>query len=277
MTKTKVQRIEGKTMPVNSYLVEAPDGVVVIDGMLTVSDARRVGAELDRIGKPVLGAIVTHAHPDHYAGLAEMLAARRDTPIFAIAAVRRAIERDDAVKNQIVGPMMKEEWPQVRVFPGVDVVPGETLRLGSLSFDVVDLGPGESPADSLYRLSERDWFVGDLVYSRMHAYLADGFAAEWMACLDRLERELVPATVIYPGHGAPGDGALIATQREYVRAFTESVQRHLSADPAPRQAAVVADMKAILPTEELAFLMELSVEPYAAKLGRGTAARRSTT
>ena len=59
-------------MPVNTYLVEAPDGVVIVDGMLTVTDAGRVRGELDRIGKPVLGAIVTHAHPDHYAGMAHV-------------------------------------------------------------------------------------------------------------------------------------------------------------------------------------------------------------
>jgi len=33
-------------MPVNTYLVEAPDGVVIVDGMLTVTDAGRVGKEV---------------------------------------------------------------------------------------------------------------------------------------------------------------------------------------------------------------------------------------
>jgi glyoxylase-like metal-dependent hydrolase (beta-lactamase superfamily II) len=271
MSATKVQRIEGRVMPVNSYLVEAPDGVVIVDGMLTVSDARLVKTEIERVGKPVLGAIVTHAHPDHYAGLAEMLGAR-ETPIFATAAVRQAIERDDAVKNQIVGPMMNQEWPAARRFPNVDVAAGSTLRLGSLSFDVIDLGPGESPADSLYRLSDDTWFVGDLVYSKMHAYLADGFAAEWLACLDRLERQLTSSAVLYAGHGAPGGSALIEAQRQYVRSFTESVERHLSKSPETRRAAVVADMKRLLPTDALAFLMELSVDPYAAKIG-GISAR----
>ncbi len=262
---TRVQRIEGTVMPVNTYLVEAPDGVVIVDGMLTVTDAGRVRGELDRIGKPVLGAIVTHAHPDHYAGMAEILRGR-NAPIFATAAVRQAIERDDAVKDRIVGPMMKEEWPSKRVFPGVDVAAGSALRLGSLSFDVVDLGPAESPADSLYRLSDEVWFVGDLVYSHMHAYLADGFARDWLACLDRLEREILPSTVLYAGHGAPGGGALIAAQRRYVRAFMESVTRHRAAAPDERRAAVAADMKRLLPTDDLAFLMELSVDPFAANV-----------
>ena len=95
-----------------------------------------------------------------------------------------------------------------------------------------------------------------------------------MACLDRLERDLVSATVLYPGHGAPGDGALIETQRQSIRTFTESVQRHLSEEPARRHAAVVADMKRILPNEDLAFLMELSIEPYATKLVTATDGRR---
>ena len=265
MTTTKVQRIAGHIMPVNSYLVEAPDGIVVVDGMLAVSDARLVREEIERIGKPVLGAVVTHAHPDHYAGLAEMLGSR-GVPIFATAAVRHAIERDDEAKNKIVGPMMQDEWPKTRVFPGVDVTAGSTLRLGSLSFDVVDLGPGESPADSLYRLSDGEWFVGDLVYSRMHSYLADGFATQWLACLDRLERELIPSALLYAGHGDPGGTALIDAQRRYVQVFMESVDRHLSAAPAERRAAVVTDMKRFLPTEDLAFLMELSVDPYVARL-----------
>lgn len=264
--RPKVHRILGQVMPVNCYLVEAPDGVVIVDGMLTVTDAGRVRHELDRLDKPVLGAIVTHAHPDHYAGMAEILRGRR-VPVYATAPVRQTIERDDAIKDRIVGPMMQQEWPARRIFPNVDVTAGSTLRLGSLSFEVLDLGPAESPADSLYILSDQAWFVGDLVYSQMHAYLADGFAREWLVCLDRLERDLGPSTVLYPGHGLPGGGGLIQAQRRYVRAFVESVDRHLSGAPAERRAKVVADMKQLLPTEDLAFLMELSVDAFAATRG----------
>ena len=118
----------------------------------------------------------------------------------------------------------------------------------------------------LIRLDDRTVFIGDLVYAGMHAYLADGFASEWLACLDRLERELAPDVTLYVGHGAPAGLHLIDQQRRYVQAFIASVERHLRSDPEPRRAAVVADMKKHLPTEDLAFLMELSVDPFAAKL-----------
>jgi len=267
MSQTKIHRVEGSVMAVNSYLVESNSGVVVIDGMLTVSDARAVRSVLDQLGKPVLGGVVTHAHPDHYAGFAELLRGL-DVPLFATAAVRQTIERDDAIKNAIVGPMMGDEWPKQRVFPDHEVVPGTELVLGNLRFTVEDVGGAESPADSLWRLDERRLFVGDLVYSGMHAYLADGYAAEWLAYLGQLEQRLPADSTLYVGHGAPGGVELLAAQKRYVTTFVAAVEQSLALPESARAAAVVAEMKRLLPTDALAFLMELSVAPFAAKLQR---------
>ena len=262
MSQTKIHRVEGSVMAVNSYLVESNSGVVVIDGMLTVSDARAVRSVLDQLGKPVLGGVVTHAHPDHYAGFAELLRGL-DVPLFATAAVRQTIERDDAIKNAIVGPMMGDEWPKQRVFPDHEVVPGTELVLGNLRFTVEDVGGAESPADSLWRLDERRLFVGDLVYSGMHAYLADGYAAEWLAYLGQLEQRLPTDSTLYVGHGAPGGVELLAAQKRYVSTFVAAVERSLALPESERTAAVVAEMKRLLPTDALAFLMELSIAPFA--------------
>lgn len=270
MSQTKIHRVEGSVMAVNSYLVESSDGVVVIDGMLTVSDARAVRRMLDQLGKPVLGGIVTHAHPDHYAGFGELLRGL-DVPLFATTEVRQTIERDDTIKDSIVGPMMGNEWPERRIFPHHDVAPGTDVVLGSLRFAVEDAGAAESPADSLWRLDERTLFVGDLVYSGMHAYLADGYAKEWIAYLDQLEARVPTDGMLYVGHGPPGGVALIAAQKRYVSAFVAAIEGSLSLAEPERAAAVVAEMKRFLPTESLAFLMELSVAPFVAKTVGSTA------
>ena len=57
---------------------------------------------------------------------------------------------------------------------------------------MTDLGPSESPADSLWALATdpRRVFSADLVYDRTHCYLADGFSSEWLANLRRLRAEL---------------------------------------------------------------------------------------
>ena len=54
--------------------------------------------------------LVTHSHPDHYAGLAEIVAGY-DVPIVAPQGVIDTIAADDAMKDQIVGPMFGDGWP----------------------------------------------------------------------------------------------------------------------------------------------------------------------
>ncbi len=35
----RIERIEGRAMPVNAFVVHGPTGLVLVDGMLTVADA----------------------------------------------------------------------------------------------------------------------------------------------------------------------------------------------------------------------------------------------
>jgi len=58
--ESAVQQIPGQVMAVNSFLVHGPEGVVVVDGMLTVSDAQLVRAAVDRSGASLAGVLVTH-------------------------------------------------------------------------------------------------------------------------------------------------------------------------------------------------------------------------
>ena len=65
-----IERVEGTLMPVNSYVIEGSEGLIIVDGQLTVSDARAVRAVVDGFDRPVAAMIITHGHPDHYAGAA---------------------------------------------------------------------------------------------------------------------------------------------------------------------------------------------------------------
>jgi len=261
MQTPNILRIRGTVMDVNSYLIETADSIVVVDGMLTLSDARAVRAHIAERGKPLRGLIVTHAHPDHYAGAGEILRGH-DVPYLATASVAAVIARDDSIKDRIVGPMMGAEWPATRRFP--TAISAATVTLGDVAFTVREVGPGESPADSVWQLDDRHLFVGDLVYNGMHAYLADGHHAAWLAILDQLNATIDPDATLYVGHGQPGGRALLAAQRRYVVAFVEAVAKHRDRAPDERRAAVVAEMQRLLPVDDLRFLMELSVDPVAA-------------
>jgi glyoxylase-like metal-dependent hydrolase (beta-lactamase superfamily II) len=269
MEKTHIHRYAAGPQGalVNAYLVETDEGVVAVDGTLTVSDGRALRRQLDELGKPFLAVLVTHAHPDHYSGIVELI---RDTsvPVIATAGVDAVIRRDDAVKEQILRPMFGDEFPAERAFPTQTVADGEKLELGGASFTVVDLGPSESPHDSIWLLGDdrRTVFLGDEVYDHKHAYLADGFYDQWLANIERLQDELPAEATLHIGHGGPVTPALFGWQREYIQTFMDAVRTADWSQPDAASSAVVERMRRLLPTEDLQFLMELSIQPVAEQL-----------
>jgi glyoxylase-like metal-dependent hydrolase (beta-lactamase superfamily II) len=266
-SRTTVHRFQATLFPVNAYLVETASGVVAIDATLGVSDARALRARADALGKPFLGVIVTHSHPDHYGGVAALLdGATR--PVCAVAGVDQIIRRDDEAKDRILRPMFGAEWATVREFPNRLVADGERLTLGDATFQVIDAGPCESPHDSWWILEAEgppQVFVGDLVYSHMHAYLADGFHEQWLANLDRARRELPEDAMLLMGHGEPASGrALLDWQATYIDRFLEALRSAVEKDGLqgdPLAETVTARMKAFLPNDDLLFLTRLSVAP----------------
>lgn len=252
-------------MPVNSYLVVGPSGVVVVDAMLTIADAVKVRDAVAATGRPLAGVVITHGHPDHYAGLKHVLG-DADVPIIAAAEVIDVIRSDDAAKATIVGPMMGDQWPAERIFPNTIAAPGASIELAGVSLRMQDLGPGESRHDTIWHLDEDRVFAGDLAYSGMHAYLYDGMWDAWLVALAKVESELHTGATLYVGHGEPGGLELLAAQRIYIETFVQAVGDTLDRDVSERHDEVVARMKKLLPTEDLLFLLELSIEPAADKL-----------
>ena len=214
---------------VNAYLVETESSVVAIDSLLTVSESRAMRAGLEELGKPLGAVLLTHSHPDHYGGLT-VLVAGEDVPIVAPEGVIDTIARDDEAKERILRPMFGDEWAMERTFPNTAIRDGENVSFDNATFTVIDLGPSESPHDS-------PWLLGD------------------------------DERTVFLGDGGPVGAEMWAWQRNYIELFLDAVRSADWASPDEAKAAVVARMKEYEPTNELQFLMELSIEPVAAKLG----------
>lgn len=265
-----IHRIEsdvGNT-PVNAYLVEGEREVIAVDGTLTVSGGREVRRRIEATGKPLAAMLLTHAHPDHYGGAVEAIG-DGEARIVATAGVDEAIRRDDEAKEEILRPMFGEEWPRERAFPTHTVSSGEELVFGDIELAVRDLGPGESPHDSIWLLGEdrATVFCGDQAYNHMHAYLADGHWESWLSNLDRLTRELPAGVELLPGHGDRAGRELLDWQRRYIERFVGAVRGADWADAEAGRQTVVDSMASFLDRDDLRFLMELSIEPVAARLG----------
>jgi glyoxylase-like metal-dependent hydrolase (beta-lactamase superfamily II) len=253
----------------NAYLVETADGVVLIDTTLRVSDAGALRARIAATGKPLLGVLLTHGHPDHYNGTA-VVTAGRDIPVIATREVDRVIRTDDAAKERQWKPMFGDEWPAPRAFPNRLVGDGEVVRLGGLDFRVHAIGPAESHADSYWTIEGVPVaFVGDLVFSGTHSFITDAHTAAWLQALNQLARDVPAGTTLYPGHGKPGGTELVTAERRYLERLRTEIRRR-SPDGAPLSDAakteLVAALDQLAPGLTLAFLVGLGADAVAREL-----------
>jgi glyoxylase-like metal-dependent hydrolase (beta-lactamase superfamily II) len=257
---------------VNSYLVEAEAGVVVVDTNLLVSDIDALRARLRALRKPLLAILVTHPHPDHFNGVFGLVQ-DNEVPVYAAASVARVIEEIADAKREQWSPTYRAEWPAKTYYPNSPLPDRAQVRFGELTFTVRELGPAESHADSYFLLSVGRGapvaFTGDLAFNGMHPYTADGHSARWLATLDEVAGELAGAGTLYPGHGDPAGPGVFAEQRRYLLYYREVVRRLAGGQatlPASARVGLDTAMRAFLPGAPLTWMIGLGADAVAGEL-----------
>jgi glyoxylase-like metal-dependent hydrolase (beta-lactamase superfamily II) len=260
---------------VNSYLVEGADGVVAIDAPLLLSDGHALRARHEALGKPLVGVLVTHPHPDHYNAIAD-LPSGEQVPVIAHRDVDREIRAKDDAKRTQWSPIFGDEWPASATFPNRTVADEESVQLGDLRFTAWDFGPCESASETVWLLGDGDIaFVGDLAFNGTHAYLADAHTDAWTRAIDRAEESFTGIHTLYVGHGPPAGPAVLADQRRYLLMAREAIARaaagraHLSEDEANHVTSV---MKRYLPHAPLSWLVAAGASAVAGELAQETGA-----
>ena len=110
-------------------------------------------------------------------------------------------------------------------------------------------------------------FLGDQIYDHHHCYLADGFYKAWLANIEQLRARFPDEAVFHVGHGGPVGQEMWDWQLSYIELFVDAGSGVDWTRPEAAKPAVVARMKEYEPSDDLQFLMELSIEPLAAREG----------
>jgi glyoxylase-like metal-dependent hydrolase (beta-lactamase superfamily II) len=256
---------------VNAYLVETDQGDVAIDGTLTASDSRALRSRMDSLGKPLLGVLLTHAHPDHVAGIANLLD-DSGAPVVALESVRDLMRATEEAKHAQWGPVFGDEWIPRWVYPDRLVEDGEALTFDGVSFRVYEVGPGgDCDANSVWVLEDERAaaFVGDLVFNGTHSYIADGKVLRWLANIERFRALLEGVTTLYPGHGRAGGIELLDAQKDYLLAYCAAVLEVAGDSATTDERAkeeLAGRMRRVLPGAPLEFMIGLSADAVAAEL-----------
>ncbi|MEJ7682091.1 MAG: MBL fold metallo-hydrolase [Segetibacter sp.] len=153
-----------------------------------MSDSLAFKKMIEAFQKPILGILLTHAHPDHIAGTYN-IALNGEVPIFALQSVYDLMKATEAAKHAQWSSAFGAEWIPKWVYPNQIVKDNEVITLVNLKLRVLDLGAGgDCDANSIWLMEdEPEAFIGDLIYNDNHTYMADGSILRWLSNLEKLE------------------------------------------------------------------------------------------
>jgi len=210
---------------VNAFVVEAPRELVIVDTTLTMSDSKALKQKADDLGKPIVGIILTHGHPDHVAGTYN-IAPKDNIPIYALPSVKKLMEETEEAKHEQWSSVFGGEWIPKWVYPNQMAKDGETISIASINFTVMDIGSGgDCDANSIWLMEDENKaaFIGDFIYNNNHTYMNDGSILRWLANLEKYSPVLKKFKNYYVDHGATCDFTAIAKQKEYFLTYCSNI------------------------------------------------------
>jgi glyoxylase-like metal-dependent hydrolase (beta-lactamase superfamily II) len=223
---------EGHTS--NAGFVVTDEGVVVYDALGTPALGYRMIQRIREVtDKPIKKVIVGHYHADHIYGLQAFEQHGGDPEVIAHKLALGYVGGSRVSQGEAGQRRLKQR--REVLFPWVDentyLVPPDTtfekehtFKLGGLTFNVLHLGPGHAPGDSILLVKELGvLFSGDVIYKGRIPFLdsPETDINNWLKGLDYLANLKPAPSFIIPGHGdAEAD---VASALSYTKEYIEYV------------------------------------------------------
>jgi glyoxylase-like metal-dependent hydrolase (beta-lactamase superfamily II) len=210
--------------PISSTLITGERDAVLVDPLMTTTQARVLAGWIAATGKNLTTVYVTHGHGDHHFGLGEILDRFPSARALAAPAV---VEH---MRASVDPAAVASFWAQL--LPGqipdrlVVAEPLEDGRFDLEGHDLVAVDLGHTDTDDTTCLHVPDIglvIAGDAVYNDVHLYLAESDSDRrkaWLAAIDTIEA-LDPRAVI-AGHkrvDRADDPQILDETRQYIRDF----------------------------------------------------------
>lgn len=211
----------------NSYWIEGPEGVILIDTQfLPSSTVDAVKTAESYTGKKVVLAIVLHANPDKFNGTQTLKA--RGIPVVTSVEVQQLIPAVDKLRREWFYERYQPDYPSTLVLPDAIDPSAQQIQAAGLTLRLHRFGPAVSKAHLVVEI-DRHLFVGDLAANHYHAWMELGLSSEWIALLRQLQA-LHPNT-IHPGRGNATGAYLLDDQIRYLQFVQGAVKPYFNQKP----------------------------------------------
>jgi glyoxylase-like metal-dependent hydrolase (beta-lactamase superfamily II) len=194
---------------VNSHIVEAEAGLIIVDAQYMLPYAHEVTAYAAGLGKPIKRLYLSHFHPDHILG-----AGAFSCPVYALGAVAAKMtavgDRVASEEHEKHGDAIptRAKLPDHLFAPGLEIIEGTR-------FEFLHLEHAEAADALMVGLPDCGVLITqDLIYNGVHVFIGEQAFDTWAAALQRTQA--LDYDTLLPGHGSPGGPELYGAMLQYL-------------------------------------------------------------
>ncbi len=226
--------LEAPTTLSNGGIVAGSDGVLLIEGFLSVEGAQWMAAQAYELtGRRPTHVVLTHYHSDHSGGLAGYRNDGDLPRVLHTSTTRELLEA--SLQQQDTGGAESPLTTLAADALIADAAAPMELDLGGRRVRI-SARAGHTPSDLTVRVDDpRVVFCGDLVWNGMFPNYVDAIPTRlWTACNELLVDE---RAIYVPGHGSLADHAEIRTFLDVIENVGEAARRAFERGLAPAEGA----------------------------------------
>lgn len=219
--------LENRGFMSNAAAVLTKEGWVVIDGLTTPELSKEFVDNLMKVKKaPILYAILTHYHVDHYYGMSTYK--EMGAKIVAHEYLKEYYQSGKAFQDLLERKeRIKGLYDNVKLYPpDITVKDRFTLKVGDKVFEIINVAPAHTNNDLIiYMPKEKIIFVGDLVVFNRTPALIDSTASSkgWLKTLNEIKK--MDIQIIVAGHNEPLKKDAIDYTIGYIQYLRENVKK----------------------------------------------------
>ena len=201
------------TWSVTSHVISTPTKTLTVDTQLSPKYAKEVLDFVKSLGKESNEVVITHAHPDHFSGLAQM----EGLNSYAFPEVVDEINKEGDKLVKSTHEFLEEQHrPTKSVTPNKVLIDEGQFMIGGLECTILKVHGGEADVQTVIAIpSAKIMIIQDLVYAG-HTFINRKNIDSWIRNLELLTLSPYYDTFLI-GHGGPVTYAYVKEYIGYLR------------------------------------------------------------